>query len=98
MGPAAALYSVKTDPHLKKGWGASQLAQPVQQPPAVQETLVQTLVQSLGRSPGEGNGSPLQYSCLENSMNRGAWWATVRRVAKIWPQLTTRVQQQGTAR
>ena len=28
-----------------------------------------------GRSPGEGNGSPLQYSCLENSMDRGAWWA-----------------------
>ena len=30
-----------------------------------------------GRSPGEGNGNPLQYSCLENSMNRGAWWDTV---------------------
>ena len=29
-----------------------------------------------GRSPGEGNGNPLQYSCLENSMDRGAWWAT----------------------
>ena len=31
----------------------------------------------LGRCPGEGNGNPLQYSCLENSMDRGAWWATV---------------------
>ena len=31
-----------------------------------------------GRSPGEGNGNPLQYSCLENPMDRGAWWATVR--------------------
>ena len=30
-----------------------------------------------GRSPGEGNGNPLQYSCLENSMDSGAWWATV---------------------
>ena len=30
-----------------------------------------------GRSPGEGNGNPLQYSCLENPMDRGAWWATV---------------------
>ena len=30
-----------------------------------------------GRSSGEGNGNPLQYSCLENSMDRGAWWATV---------------------
>ena len=36
----------------------------------------------LGRSPGEGIGNPLQYSCLENSMDRGAWWATVHRVAK----------------
>ena len=35
-----------------------------------------------GRSPGEGNGNPLQYSCLENSMDRGVWWATVHRVAK----------------
>ena len=37
-----------------------------------------------GRSPGEGNGNPLQYSCLENPMDRGAWWATVQRVAKSW--------------
>ena len=35
-----------------------------------------------GRFPGEGNGYPLQYSCLENSMDRGAWWATVRGVAE----------------
>ena len=35
-----------------------------------------------GRSPGEGNGNPLQYSCLENSMDRGAWQATVHWVAK----------------
>ena len=36
----------------------------------------------LGRSPGEGNGNPLQYSCLGNPMDRGAWWATVLGVAK----------------
>ena len=35
-----------------------------------------------GTSPGEGNGNPLQYSCLENPMDRGAWWITVRRGAK----------------
>ena len=35
-----------------------------------------------GRSPGEGNGSPLQYSCPENPMDRGAWWVTVRGVAE----------------
>ena len=39
-------------------------------------------VHGLGRSPGEGNGNPLQYSCLENLMDRGAWWATVHEVAK----------------
>ena len=38
-------------------------------------------VLELGRSPGEGNDNPLQYSCLENSMDRGAWWATVHGVA-----------------
>ena len=35
-----------------------------------------------GRSPGEGRGNPLQYSCLENPMDRGAWWAIVHGVAK----------------
>ena len=39
-------------------------------------------IPGLGRSPGEGNGNPLQYSCLENPMNGGAWWATVHRVAE----------------
>ena len=36
-----------------------------------------------GRSPGEGNGNPLQYSCLENPMDREAWWATVHGVAEL---------------
>ena len=40
------------------------------------------LIPGLGRSPGEGNGSPLQYSCLENSMDREAWWATAHGLAK----------------
>ena len=40
-----------------------------------------------GRSPAEGNGNPLQYSCLENPMDRGAWQATVHRVTKSWIQL-----------
>ena len=42
-----------------------------------------------GRSPGEGNGNPLQYSCLENSMDKGAWWAIVHGVAKSPTQLST---------
>ena len=41
-----------------------------------------------GRSPGEGNGNPLHYSCLENSMDGGAWWATVHGVAKSWIRLS----------
>ena len=41
----------------------------------------------LGRSPGEGNGNPHQYSCLENSMDGGAWWATVHGVAKSQTRL-----------
>ena len=45
------------------------------------------LIPGLGRSPGGGHGSPLQYSCLVNPMDRGAWWATVHRVAKSWTWL-----------
>ena len=41
-----------------------------------------------GRFPGRGNGNPLQYSCLENSMDRGAWWAEVHGVANSWPWLS----------
>ena len=47
------------------------------------------LVLRLGRSPGEGNGNPLQYSCLENPMDRGAWWSTVHGVARVGHDLTT---------
>ena len=41
-----------------------------------------------GRSPGEGNGNPLQYSCLENPMDRGIWWATVHGVTKSQKRLS----------
>ena len=54
--------------------GNSLVAQLVKNLPAVQETRS-------GRSPGEGNGNPLQYSCLENSIDRGAWQTTVHGVA-----------------
>ena len=49
-------------------------------------------VAGLGRSPGEGNGFPLQYSCLKNSMDRGVWWATVRGVAKSQTRLSDTAQ------
>ena len=45
-------------------------------------------IPGLERSPGEGNGNPLQYSCLENPMDRGAWQATVHRVTKSRTQLS----------
>jgi len=44
----------------------------------------QGLIPASERSPEGGHGNPLQYSCLENSMARGAWWATVHGVAKSW--------------
>ena len=60
-----------------KGW-ASLVAQLVKNLPAsAEDSRDSGLIPGLGRSPGEGNGKPLQYSCLENSMGRGTWRATV---------------------
>ena len=47
----------------------------------------------LGRSPGEGNGNPLQYSCLENPMDTGTWRASVHGVSKSQTQLSTYAQE-----
>jgi len=44
-------------------------------------------IPGLGRSPGGRNGNPLQYSCLENPMDREAWWSTVHKVTKGWSRL-----------
>ena len=64
----------------------SQVAHMVKNLPAMQETTCsrgdQSSIPGSERSPGEGNGNPLQYSCLENSMDRGAWWAAVHGVMK----------------
>ena len=51
-----------------------------------------SLIPGLGRSPGEGTGNPLQYSCLENPMDRGAWQATVHGVTRAGHDLTTQPQ------
>ena len=60
----------------------------VKNPPAHAGDLKDVgLIPGLGRSPGGGHGSPLQYSCVENPMNRGAQRATVHRVARIWTRL-----------
>ena len=62
------------------------MAQRLKRLPAMRETWVQSL--GWEDFPGEGNGNPLQYSCLENPMDRGAWWATVHRVTKSWTRLS----------
>ena len=46
------------------------------------------LIPGSERPPGEANGNPIQYSCLGNPMDRGAWWATVHVVTKSWTQLS----------
>ena len=50
-----------------------------------------------GRSPGEGHGSPFQYSCLENPIDRGAWWATVLRVTQEGPNMLLEISGEITA-
>ena len=55
----------------------------IKNPPAnTGDTEDTGLILGLGRSPGGGHGNPFQYSCLENPMDRGAWWAIVHMVAK----------------
>ena len=51
-------------------------------------------IPGLGRSPGEGNGNPLQYSCLKNPRDRGAWQATVHGVARVGHNLATKPPRQ----
>ena len=68
--------------------GASQVALVVVNPPVnAVDTRNMDLTPGSGRFPGGGHGSPLQYSCLEKPMDRGAWWATILRVAQSWTQL-----------
>ena len=65
------------------GLAASQVALVVKNPPVSAGDKGDTgWILGLGRYPGEGNGNPLQYSCLENPIDRGTWWATVHRVAQ----------------
>ena len=63
------------------------MAQWVKNPPAMQET--QGWIPGSGRSLGGGNGNLLQYSCLENPMDRGDWQTTVHRVSESWTWLST---------
>ena len=68
--------------------GASQVALVVKNPPGNAGDIRDSgLIPGSGRSPGGGHGNPVQCSCLENPVDRGAWRATVHRVAKSWTQL-----------
>ena len=79
---------MNTDKYIKVYMGASQVALVVKNPPAKAGDIGDTgSLASSGRSPEGGHGDPLQYSCLENPMDRGAWRATVHRVAKSRTQL-----------
>ena len=66
---------------------ASQVALVVKNLPASADVRDMGLIPGLGKSPGIGNGNPLQYSCLEDPMDRGIWQATVHRVAQSQIQL-----------
>ena len=79
MSPREANKKLPFLPMPRIHW-ASLVAQRLKHLPAMQEIWVRSLGSE--RSPGEGNGNALQYSCLENPMERGAWWAIVHGVAK----------------
>ena len=77
------------DDTLEKGKGThSQVALVVENLPANAGDIRDVgLIPGWRRSPGRGHDNPLRYSCLENPMDTGAWWATVHRVAKSWTRL-----------
>ena len=61
----------------------------LQNPQTTKKMAIGTYISTITLNVGEGKGSPLQYSCLENPVDRGAWWAAVHGVAQSW----TRVKQ-----
>ena len=67
---------------------AFQVALVVKNRPAAGDIRDVGSIPGSGRSPGRGHGNTLQYSSLEDPMDRGAWWATVHRVPKSWTQLS----------
>ena len=69
-------------------FGAFQVPLVIKNPPAKAGDLRDAgSIPGSGRSLGGGHSNPLQYSCLENSMDRGAWWASIYRVTKCWTPL-----------
>ena len=82
----------ETDPWCQQGWG--QLLSRIDLWLRSKESACNAgdvdSIPGLGRSPGEGKGNPLQYSCLRNPMDRGAWWATVHGVTRVGHDLATK--------
>ena len=76
--------------HYSESW-VSLVTQMVKNPPA--NAGDESSIPGLRRSPGEGIGNPLQYSFLQNSMDRGAWWAVVPWVARVGHNLAIKEQQ-----
>ena len=77
-------------------WQASQVALVVKNPPANSGDLRDAgWIPGSGRSPGGGHSNPLKHSCLENPMDRGAWWGVVHKVTKnqIWPKRLSTLAQ-----
>ena len=86
---SSSVTSVSFNSYLYKG-RASQVAIVVKNPPAnAGDSREAGSIPGLGRSPGVGNGNPLQYSCLENSTDRGAWWDMVHGLVKSQAWLST---------
>ena len=79
-------YSLDSSRTIQIYFYASLVAQVVKNPSTRQEDLGS--ITGLGRSPEKGNGYPLRYSCLENSMDREAWWAIAQVVTKSQTQLS----------
>ena len=82
-------YSVKNKVKCYPPLQATQVVPVVKNPPAnAGDTRDVSWIPGLGRSPGVGNGIPLQYSCLDNSIDRGAWQATIHGVTKSQTRLS----------
>ena len=90
MGSQRVGYNLATKQQQQRGWQGSFLGFPGGSEVKASASNAGDLgsVLGLGKSPGEGNGNPLQYSCLENSVDREAWWATVHGVTKSWTRLS----------
>ena len=84
----SSINSLPNDAKIPKEFPPSQVVVVVKNPPANAGDIIDTyLIPGLGRPPRGRHGNPLQYSCLENPMDRGPWWTTVHRVGKTQTQL-----------